>query len=117
MQAKPAKRNIVEGVAHLGSFYLALPQIAAFIEANYNEADLEKAYRDFCELPEQDEPLPEEHDGYGVWWTNWVLKGKELNFTICFEKYEGYFGWAIRCPDEETYLRVKEFMGLQLPIG
>ena len=26
------------------------------------------------------------------------------------------FGWAIRCPDEETYLKVKEFMGTVLRV-
>ena len=97
MNQKPQKRNIVEGIEHMGSFYRAMPAIANFIEAHYKEEELEKTY-------------------HGVWWTNWTLKGKQLNFTICFEKYEGYFGWAIRCPDEETYYKVKEFMGTVLRV-
>ncbi len=116
MSQKPVKRNIVDGIEHIGSFYRAMPAIAQFIEAEYREEELDKAYKDAMNLPEPDEPLPDDHDGYGVWWTNWTLKGKELNFTICFEKYEGYFGWAIRCPDEETYLKVKEFMSRLLRV-
>jgi hypothetical protein len=117
VNAGPTKRNIVEGVEHMGSFYRAMPAIANFIEADYNENELAKAYQDFCNIEPPDEPLPDDHDGYGVWWTNWTLKGKKLNFTICFEKYEGYFGWAIRCPDEETYLKTKEFISAHLRTG
>ncbi len=95
----------------MGTFYRALPAIAGFIEAEYREEELEKAYHDFMNLPQPDEPLPDDHDGYGVYWSNWTLKGRQLNFTICFEKYEMLFGWAIRCPDEETYFRVREFVG------
>jgi hypothetical protein len=101
----------------MGSFYKAMPAIANFIEADYNEDELEKAYQDFCSIEQPEEPLPDVHDGYGVWWTNWTLKGKLLSFTICFEKYEGYFGWAIRCPDEETYLKTKEFISSHLRVG
>ena len=115
--SQPTKRNIVDGIEHMGSFYRALPAIAAFIEADYDENDLEKTYEDFCNIEIPEEPLPDDHDGYGVWWTNWTLKGKELNFTICFEKYEGYFGWAIPCPDEETYLKVMDFMSNHLRVG
>lgn len=114
---KPAKRNIVEGIEHMGSFYRAMPAIAQFIEAEYHEEELDKAYRDFCVIEPPEEPLPDDHDGYGVYWTNWTLKGKQLSFTICFEKYEGYFGWAIRCPDEETYLKTMEFISAHLRIG
>ena len=84
----------------MGSFYRAMPAIANFIEAHYKEEELEKTYHDFCNIEQPEEPLPDEHDGYGV----------------CFEKYEGYFGWAIRCPDEETYYKVKEFMGTVLRV-
>lgn len=94
----------------MGTFYRALPAIAEFLEADYREEELEKAYHDFQQLPEPEEPLPDDHDGYGVYWSNWTLKGRELNFTICFEKYEMLYGWAIRCPDEATYFRVKEFI-------
>jgi hypothetical protein len=114
---KPQKRNIVEGIDHMGSFYRAMPAIASFIEADYKEEDLDKFYKDWTMMPDPDYPLPDEHDGYGVYWTNWTLKGKQLNFTICFEKYEGYFGWAIRCPDEETYHKVTAFMETVLRIG
>ena len=112
----PTKRNIVEGIEHMGSFYRAMPAIANFLEADYHENELEKAYQDFCNIEQPEEPLPDDHSGYGVWWTNWTLKGKQLNFTICFEKYEMLFGWAIRCPDEDTYLKVKEFMGTVLRV-
>lgn len=107
MDQKPAKRNIVDGVDHMGTIYAAMPTIARLIGADYIEADLDKAYKEALNLPEPDEPLPDDHDGYGVYWTNWTLKGKLMNFTICFEKYEMLYGWAIRCPDEETYYRVK----------
>ena len=114
---KAFKRNIVEGIDHMGSFFRAMPLIANFIEADYNEEELDKAYKDCMKIPDPDEPLPDEHDGYGVYWTNWTLKGKLLNFTICFEKHEMSYGWAIRCPDEETYYKVKAFMATLLYIG
>lgn len=117
MSQKPTKRNIVDGIDHMGSIYKAMPAIAEFIEADYKEEELDKAYHEAMNLPEPDETLPDDHDGYGVWWTNWTLKGKQLSFTICFEKYEGYFGWAIRCPDEETYLKTKAFIGSYLRVG
>ncbi len=113
---QPQKRNIVEGIEHMGSFYRAMPAIAAFIEANYDEADLDNAYENFMNMPEPDASLTDDHDGYGVYWTNWILKGKDLNFIICFEKHEMLFGWHIRCPDETTYLRVKDFMGTVLRV-
>ena len=113
---QPTKRNIVEGVEHLGSFYQALPDIARFIEADYNENELEKAYQDFSNIEPPDEPLPDDHDGYKVYWDTWILKGKELSFRILFEKYEMLFGWFIHCPDEATYLKVKEFMGTVLRV-
>lgn len=115
---QPTKRNIVDGVEHMGSFFQAMPEIAKFIEADYDPSELEKAYQEAMNLsePNDDAPIDEEHDGYGIWWTNWTLKGKELNFTICFEKYEGYFGWAIRCPDEATYHKVKDFMRAHLRV-
>ena len=109
---KPTKRNIVEGINHMGDFYVAMPEIAKLIEANYEEADLDKAYKDAMNLPEiQDYPeLKDDHDGYGIWWTNWTLKGNWLSFTICFEKHEMLYGWQIRCPDEETYYELKAIM-------
>jgi hypothetical protein len=109
---KPKKRNIVEGINHMGDFYVAMPEIAKLIEADYNEAELDKAYHDAMNLPEFSNvaPLPEDHDGYGIWWTNWTLKGHWLNFTICFEKHEMLYGWHIRCPDEATYYEVKAIM-------
>ncbi len=110
MNQKPLKRNIVEGLDHMGSIYRAMPAIAEYIEAQYREEELDKAYKNFSEIDPPEEPLPDDHDGYGVWWTNWTLQGKKLSFTLCFEKYEGYYGWAIRCPDEETYLEVRKFM-------
>lgn len=114
---KPTKRNIVEGVEHMGSFYKTMPVIARFIEADYDEAELDKACRDFFDIPAPAEPLPDDHDGHGVYWDTWTLKGKHLNFTICFEKHEMLFGWWIRCPDEETYLSVKEFMSTIVRVG
>lgn len=111
------KRNIVDGVDHMGSIYRAMPTIAALIEADYKEEELDKAYKDFQEIEQPDEPLPDDHDGFGVYWTNWTLKGRQMNFTICFEKHEGYYGWAIRCLDEETYYRVREALEPLLSIG
>jgi hypothetical protein len=109
----PAKRNIVEGINHMGDLYVAMPQIAMLIEAEYAEEALDKAYAEAMNLPgpPDDIPLPDDHDGYGIWWTNWTLKGNWLNFTICFEKHEMLYGWQIRCPDEATYYEVKEIMG------
>jgi len=101
----------------MGSIYRAVPAIAQFMEADYNEEELDKAYKEAMNLPEPEEQLPDDHDGYGVYWTNWTLRGKQLNFTICFEKYEMLYGWAIRCPDEETYFRVREFISNYLRIG
>lgn len=114
----PHKRNIVEGIEHMGSFYRALPQIAVFIEADYNPEDLENAYNNFTniEFPDSANPLPDDHDGKGFWWDNWVLKGKHLNFIICFEKYEMLFGWSIVCYDEETYYKVQNFMSSVLRV-
>ncbi len=116
--AAPTKRNIVDGVEHMGSFYHAMPHIAAFIEADYNPDDLSTAYEAFTNIepPDEDNPLPEDHDGKGVWWDNWVLRGKHLSFVICFEKYEMLFGWCIVCPDEETYYRVKDVVGQWLRV-
>lgn len=116
---KPKKRNIVEGINHMGDLYVAMPQIAMLIEASYDEAELDKAYEDAMNLPEiQDYPnLPDDHDGYGIWWTNWTLKGNWLSFTICFEKHEMLYGWHIRCPDETTYYEVKEIMSTLLSVG
>lgn len=116
MAVGPTKRNIVDGVDHMGSIYRAMPVIAQLIEAEYKVEDLEKAFKEAMRLPDPDDPLPEDHDGYGVWWTNWTLKGKQMNFTICFEKHEGYFGWDIRCPDEETYLKIKAVLSPLLSI-
>lgn len=107
---KPKKRNILDGVDHMGSIYKAMPTIALFIEAEYVEEDLDKAYCDFQNIEQPEEPLPDDHNGYGVWWTNWTLKGKEMSFTICFEKHEGYYGWAINCKDELTYNMGKEVL-------
>lgn len=114
----PTKRNIVDGVEHMGSFYRAMPHVAAFIGADYDPDDLEKAYKEFCdiEFPDEDNPLPDDHDGKGYWWDNWVLKGKEMTFVICFEKYEMLFGWSMACPDEETYLKAKTVLGKWLRI-
>lgn len=117
MSYQPSKRNIVDGVDHMGSIHRAMPTIAALIGAEYKEEELDKAYKGFQNLEQPDEPLPDDHDGYGVWWINWTLKGKEMSFTICFEKYEGYYGWAIRCPDEETYYKVKTALEPLLSIG
>ncbi len=111
------KRNIVEGVDHMGSFYQAMPAIARFLEADYDEQELDKAYNGFMNIPEPKNDLPDDHDGYGISWTNWTLRGKSLNFTICFEKNEMLYGWHIRCPDEETYLEVKKIMGGLLRVG
>jgi hypothetical protein len=102
------KRNIVDGVDHMGSIYRILPHIARVIEADYREADLDRAYWEFSNLPEPENPLPDDHDGKGVYWTNWVLQGRLTHFTVCFEKYEMLYGWSIPCPDEETYLRLEE---------
>ena len=115
---KPLKRNIVDGIEHMGTFFEAMLAIAQFIEADYHPNDLVKAYHDAMNLPEPDDenPIPEDHDGYGIWWTNWILKGTDLSFTICFEKHEMLYGWAIRCPDEETYNKVKEFMSTLLRV-
>ncbi len=109
---KPTKRNIVEGYNHMGDFYVAMPEIAKLIEADYEEAALDKTYSDAMNLPEIGDypPMDDDHDGYGIWWTNWTLKGNWLNFTICFEKHEMLYGWQIRCPDEETYYEVKAIM-------
>ncbi len=115
---KPAKRNIVDGIEHMGTFFQAMPAIALYIEADYDPDELEKAYHAAMQLPdpEDDAPVDEEHDGYGIWWTNWILKGKNLNFVICFEKHEMLYGWAIHCPDEETYYKVKEYIGTLLRV-
>jgi hypothetical protein len=108
---KPQKRNIVEGFNHMGDFYAAMPQIAMLIEADYDEVALDKAYEEAMNLPGSDKgPVAEDHDGNGIWWMNWTLKGRWLNFTICFEKHEMLYGWHIRCPDEETYYEVKDIM-------
>ena len=107
---KPKKRNIVEGTNHIGNFYVAMPEIAKLIEAEYYEADLDKAYEEVMNLSEPDDPVDDHNDGYGIWWTNWTLKGNWLNFTICFEKPEMFHGWEIRCQDEETYYEVKAIM-------
>ncbi|HMI80081.1 MAG TPA: hypothetical protein VK484_14875 [Ferruginibacter sp.] len=116
MSQKPKKRNIVEGMNHMGGFLKAMPEIARLIEAEYHEEDLLKAYRDFMNVPEpgDDSAADEDNDGYGISWTNWKLKGRHLNFTICFEKDEMTYGWEIRCPDEETYYELKEAMSLLL---
>ena len=100
----------------MGDFYVAMPEIAKLIEADYDEAELDKAYQEAMNLPEFSDvaPLAEDHDGYGIWWTHWTLKGKWLNFTICFEKHEMLYGWQIRCPDEETYYEVKEIISNSL---
>lgn len=100
----------------MGSFYRAMITIAQFIESKYYEEEPDKAYKDYCAIELPEEPLPDDHDGYGVWWTNWKLKGKKLNFTLCFEKYEGYQGWAMRCPDEETCLKKKVMTSIYLSL-
>lgn len=94
----------------MGDFLTALPQIARFIGAVYDEKELIRAYDDFMNTPEPEELPGEDHDGYGIWWTNWVLQGRTLRFVICIEKGEMLYGWAVRCPDEETYYSVKAFM-------
>lgn len=117
MSQGPTKRNIVQGVDHMGSIYKAMPAISEFIEAEYKEEELDEAYKNAMNLPDPETPLPDDLDGYDVYWTNWTLKGKQLSFTICFEKYEMLYEWAIRCPDEESYLRTKAFINSHLRIG
>ncbi len=111
---KPAKRNIVEGLNDIGSVIRSIPRVAEYIHAVYVPGTFEEAYHVFTNTPEP-EDLPEDHDGYGVSWTNWVLRGPFLSFVICIESGERSWGWQIRCPDEETYLAVKKVMQEILP--
>lgn len=67
------KRNIVEGIEHMGSFYRALPEIARFIEADYDEKGLKKANHDFLNRPEPDEAFPDDDDK-DVYPENWISK-------------------------------------------
>lgn len=85
---KPRKRNIVEGVAHMGTYFNVMPEIAAYIGADYNEDDLDQAYQKFINTPEPEEDIPYHDDEArkGIYWDHWILQGKELRFIIQFEK-------------------------------
>ncbi len=61
--SSPTPRNIFEGIENMGLFYRAMPAIANFLEANYDQNDLEKTYQDFFNIEQPEEPLPDDHDG------------------------------------------------------
>jgi len=113
----PRKRNIVEGVAHMGIFVDVMPKIAGFLDARFDPEQLLKSYDDFINTPTPDINPENEDEGKGVLWDHWILQGKHLRFTIQFEKGEMLYFWYIRCPDEETYLTVKEFMNITFKPG
>ena len=93
----------------MGTYFRVMPAIAAYIGAEYNEDELDAAYKKFINAPEPEVELPDDDEARkGIYWDHWILQGKVLRFVIQFEKWEMLYFWMVRCPDEETYLALKE---------
>jgi hypothetical protein len=95
--------NVVMGSGHIGYYFEHLPAISKFIEADYNEADLEQAYQDFITLEDKADKQDENE-------VKWVIKGKEMQFAFWFEKGEAYYQWHLWTNDEISYQKAKHFM-------
>jgi hypothetical protein len=101
-QLEVHRPNVVEGCDHMGFYFKNLPAISQFIGAEYNEDELEKAYHEFINSPyEGGEEERTQH---------WGLEGKEMRFSLWFERSEGYYFWHLRAKDEEGYQKAKDFM-------
>lgn len=101
-QTMVERPNVVTGYGHMGFYFKHLPAISKFIEAEYDEAALEKAYHDFITTP-----VPDELDGSEV---HWGITGKEMRFSLWFERLEGYYQWHLWAKDETGYEKARHFM-------
>ncbi len=96
--------NIVSGCGHMGFYYKNLPAISNFINAEYDEDSLEKAYKTFNKEASDDEHFDFEKQYL------WRLRGESMTFTIQFEKYEMLFFWYLSAQNEQQYAKAKHFM-------
>lgn len=109
-QAPLPRPNVVTGTAHMGFYFHHLPDISKFIGAEYDEAALEKAYREFINTPFSYHDLENSNDDWEDPIVSWVLEGTDMSFIIGFEHGEGYYQWLLYTKTEEDYERAKQFM-------
>jgi len=101
---KVIRHNSVSGVAHMGFYYRHLPAISQFIKAEYDESNLDEAYNVFLADAGNDDEFDFDKE------YSWRLKGETMSFIIGFEKYEGYYQWALATRSESDYEAAKTFM-------
>lgn len=103
IQTVVKRPNVVEGCDHMGYFFKYLLAISKFIEAEYDEAALEKAYHDFIHSA----PTENSEDEPPVYWG---IAGKKVRFLLRFERNEGYYQWQIKAEDERGYEEARHFV-------
>lgn len=110
VQTEVIRHNTVSGVAHMGFYFKHLSAISKFIESEYEEEKLEKAYHDFIHIPSPYDDMKDKDEKWEEQYATWGMIGKEMNFIIGFEHGEGYFHWELQSKSEENYERARFFM-------
>ena len=86
---KLQRPNVVVGCSSISACLEQLPAIGAFIGADYDQDSLVKSY--------DEEP-------------EWQMKGKQMSFTIYWDKEEVSHFWHCHCASEELYWKAREFL-------